>query len=266
MKHKNSVIFLRDWAILIQSLPTNKQLIFWDLFMNYPNKECTDVSILPIWNFVKKQLEKMEEKYNENIVKRNKENGSKGGRPKNNIDNQIYTQTQTNPKNPMGYLETQKTLNVNINDNINENINKKEKKEKIIDPYFKDFKTPPENINKQHFYLAKYFHKVFINFHGENKSLSEWKLNDTINNVRKLIEIDLQPVKRLFAFAHYFENEKSNFWIKNTYSLKNIRTKNKQDIYKYDQLSTIIEDFYSKNINIRNDFDIRYNNFLKLIQ
>lgn len=120
-KNKNSVIYLKDWQILIQSLPDDKRLIFWDLFANYPDCECEDDMVKPIWNFVKKQIENMDEKYQEKVVERNRENGKKGGRPK----NQPITETQENLKNPMGYLETQETLNEkdNENENINDNVN-----------------------------------------------------------------------------------------------------------------------------------------------
>ena len=47
---------------------------------------------------IKQQLDKQYQEYLE-VVKKNRENGLKGGRPK----------TQQNPKNPVGYLETQKT-------------------------------------------------------------------------------------------------------------------------------------------------------------
>ena len=109
---KSSVIFLKDWKPLVQSLPPDKQLIFWDLFINFHSElECEDISVKPIWNFIKSQLVNMENKYNENIVNRNKTNGLKGGRPR----------TQDNPKNPMGLSETQITLNDNEKDNDNEN-------------------------------------------------------------------------------------------------------------------------------------------------
>ncbi len=57
----------------------------------------------------------------ENVCERNKNNGLKGGRPK---------QTQPNPKNPVGYSETQqnptepkKPDNDNVNDNDSNNVN-----------------------------------------------------------------------------------------------------------------------------------------------
>lgn len=118
---KNSVIFLKDWSILIQSLPTEKQLVFWELFMNYnPELICEDISVKPIWNFIQLQLNNMDNKYHETVVERNRINGSKGGRPK----------TQSNPNNPVGLIVTQKTLNENENEKDNEN--KKEKKEVCV--------------------------------------------------------------------------------------------------------------------------------------
>lgn len=186
------------------------------------------------------------------------------------------TDTTTDNSSESLYKLLNNNIILLINNNIslvNENLEKwideynkpKTKKEKIIDTLFKDIKTPPENINKQYFYLAKYFHKVFINYHGENKSLNSWKLNDTINDVRKLVEVDLQPIRRLFAFSHFFENDTSEFWIKNSYSLKSLRKSN-GGIFKYDQLKTQIESFYENNPKILNDYNNRYQNFLKLVE
>jgi len=120
--YKNSIIFLKDWAILVQSLPDDKQLVFWGLFMNYPESKCNDIMVAPVWNFIKKQLDNMNEKYQEKIVERNKLNGKKGGRPKKETDNQQNKETQEKLKNPMGNLETQKTLNENENENENNNV------------------------------------------------------------------------------------------------------------------------------------------------
>ena len=62
----------------------------------------------------------------ENVCERNKNNGLKGGRPK---------QTQPNPKNPVGYSETQtnptepkKPYNNNKNDSDSKNVNKNDNK------------------------------------------------------------------------------------------------------------------------------------------
>jgi hypothetical protein len=146
-QNKTSVIFLKDWSILIQSLPSEKQLVFWSLFMQYHSDlECDDENVKPIWNFIKAQLINMDNKYQENIVNRNKTNGLKGGRPK----------TQDNLNNPMGLLGTQITLNENVN------VNKKDNEKKIFIPpvlsdvqsYFQENGYSLESANKAFNYYA----------------------------------------------------------------------------------------------------------------
>lgn len=120
-KHKNSVIFLKDWKPLIKALPESQQIIFWDLFMMYEcgiNSECNDPIVLPTWTFIKSQLDKFDENYQTKIVERNKENGKKGGRPKGKPK-----ETQHNPNNPVGKTITQITLKENENKNVNDNEN-----------------------------------------------------------------------------------------------------------------------------------------------
>ncbi len=70
--------------------------------------ECERSTVLPVWKFIESQLIKMDRNYQNRIVERNRKNGLKGGRPK----NQLVKETQGNPKNPMGYKETQKTLKI----------------------------------------------------------------------------------------------------------------------------------------------------------
>lgn len=189
-EYKKSILFLKDWAILITSLPEKDQLYFWQLFMMYPDAECESISVKPIWNFIKTQLDNFSEKYNKSIVQRNKENGAKGGRPKKEADNQYNTETQNNPKNPMGYLETQKTLNdnvnvnVNVNDNVNGNVNdfcvfknniselknEKTKKEKKVAP-------KKENIYRS-------FAHLFITF----EEVEKLKLDYDISVIDKILD------------------------------------------------------------------------------
>ena len=98
----SSVIFLKDWSMLIKSLSNENQLYFWSLFMQYEHNldiDCDNEFVLPIWNFVKSQLDKMKEKYFEKTVLTNRNNGKLGGRPKKD-------ETQNNP---MGLNETQIT-------------------------------------------------------------------------------------------------------------------------------------------------------------
>jgi hypothetical protein len=162
-QNKTSVIFLKDWSILIQSLPSEKQLVFWSLFMQYHSDlECDDENVRPIWNFIKAQLINMDNKYQENIVNRNKNNGLKGGRPK----------TQDKPNNPMGFLETQITLNENVN------VNKKDNEKKIFIPptlsdvqsYFQENGYSIESANKAFNYYAS---ANWID--SKNNKIKNWK-------------------------------------------------------------------------------------------
>lgn len=142
-KDDNSVIFLKDWKVLIQSLSSENQLYFWDLFTAYEyesNQECNNDYVKPIWNFVKSQLDNMKEKYISKTVKTNQENGKLGGRPK---------KTQDNPNNPMGYSETQITPKDNNKDNNKE-------KEKDITP------------------TAFNFYKSLISIGAESNIANDW--------------------------------------------------------------------------------------------
>lgn len=108
-----NAIWLKDWNLLVDNLPEDKQLLLFNLFRNYQiDLDCDDIAVKPIWFFIRSQLNNMNEKYEQNIVNRNKINGLRGGRPR----------TQINTENPVGYLETQKTLNNNSNNNSNNNI------------------------------------------------------------------------------------------------------------------------------------------------
>ena len=81
---------------------------------------CIDPMVVPIWTFIKSQLDKFGDNYNQKVVNRNRENGKKGGRPKK------PNTTQRNPENPVGKKETQKTPKKNINKNKNINDTKTE--------------------------------------------------------------------------------------------------------------------------------------------
>ena len=187
MNYKNSVIFIKDWTILVQSLTPDKQLVFWDLFVNYEygkDNICSDLMVFPIWNFIRTQLDKMNEKYNDTIVSRNQKNGKKSsGRPK----KQIVTETQYNPNNPVGISETQKTLNNNnnSNENINDNIN--EFREKVFSFYeydkkmlieFFDYWTEKNKSGKKMRFEEQKFFDI-------KKRLARWKLNQKENFAQK---------------------------------------------------------------------------------
>lgn len=144
-KDDNSVIFLKDWKVLIQSLSPENQLYFWELFTSYQhqsNQECDNDYVKPIWNFVKSQLDNMKEKYISNTVKTNQQNGALGGRPK---------KTQHNPNNPMGFSETQITPKDKDNNNNKDKGNVLSKPKKVF--------SPPSLIEVIEYFTEKGFNK-----------------------------------------------------------------------------------------------------------
>lgn len=162
-KDDNSVIFLKDWKLLIQSLSSENQLYFWDLFTAYEygsNQECNNDYVKPIWNFVKSQLDNMKEKYISKTVKTNQENGKLGGRPK---------KTQDNPNNPMGFSETQ----ITPKDNNKDNNNNKEKENVIPKP--KKVFTPPPLIEVVEYFTEKGFNKESAEKAFNYYEAGDWK-------------------------------------------------------------------------------------------
>lgn len=86
-------------------------------YVNDMNPEITDkitkIAFEPIKHQLKRDLVKWD-----SFRQKQSLNGSKGGRPKKDLDNLA---NKENPKNPSLILESQKSLNVNVNDNVTVN-------------------------------------------------------------------------------------------------------------------------------------------------
>lgn len=99
---KNSFILFQNYREYFEDLTGDeaKELLF--AIFDYEKTRVKPVNLSAkvgcYFLVIKQQLDKQYQEYLE-VVKKNRENGLKGGRPK----------TQQNPKNPVGYLETQKT-------------------------------------------------------------------------------------------------------------------------------------------------------------
>ncbi|WP_347219340.1 DUF6291 domain-containing protein [Chryseobacterium sp.] len=203
MKDKdNGVIFLKDWLLLIDSLSDENKLVFWDYFTSYEFGEdriCENQFVAPTWNFIKKQLDNMRVKYQENVIDRNKKNGAKGGRPRKEtqktesvtVNLMEPSETEINPENPLGILETQKTPNNKDNvkdnskdkDNVNYILLKKESKEENIIKESSEglFDIPPKSEEKkaspkkQKKYFTKIdFKKKLIELGVEEEDADKW--------------------------------------------------------------------------------------------
>jgi hypothetical protein len=131
---KKSMVFYYEWLPLINSLPNEKRLKFYDqIFSKEYNSNENDPHLKGIVDFVLSKKLDNEKKY-EKKINANRENGKLGGRPR-------------NPENPVGLPETQP--NPNDNDNVNDNVN--DKKENIKRKNF----IPP-SLSQVSEYMTKY--------------------------------------------------------------------------------------------------------------
>ena len=107
---KKSMIFYFDWLDAFEFLPAEKWKEMIIHVTNYAQGKATkseDRDINFAFVLMKKAIDRNIEKYHK-TVNRNKENGKKGGRPKHIELTEKPTGLNGNPKNPLGYLETQK--------------------------------------------------------------------------------------------------------------------------------------------------------------
>jgi len=113
---KESFLVYKSFYEPIKGL-SDKQLgkLFRSLFeFQIIGNELVEDDIKMAFSFFKNQMELDEKKY-QTVIERNRHNGANGGRPKNS-----EKETQTNPKNPVGFKEPKKPYNenVNVNDNV----------------------------------------------------------------------------------------------------------------------------------------------------
>jgi hypothetical protein len=142
------------------------------------------------FQFFKNQFRLDDAKYLK-VVNRNKNNGSKGGRPK----------TQDNPKNPVGYLKPKKADNDNDNDNDNDKLLGKLKPRKIqfeesnlFDKIIFKETFPDWSQDKlRHYYDAALRYSIEGNkYVSWELAIKQWERKDKINNV--LVEKPTQKV------------------------------------------------------------------------
>lgn len=125
-----SIIYYRQWAELKRDMPDDIRLRVHDALDAYilgndmPNESDPIYWMFRGWV---QQIEKDKESY-DRLVKRNRENGAKGGRPRKNPKNPLGfedeegEEDEENPKNPKKPLGPKKPFNDNYNDNDNEDL------------------------------------------------------------------------------------------------------------------------------------------------
>lgn len=117
---KETFVFYKSWMEALTDVPDDIRLEVYDCIIEYAFSGKVP-SLKPMakmaFNFIKNDIDRASEKYKK-IVDRNKNNGAKGGRPK----------THTNPKNPVGFSETQENPNEYDNEYDNEHDNEHDNK------------------------------------------------------------------------------------------------------------------------------------------
>lgn len=102
---KETFVFYKSWLNVIQDLPSDVQLEVYQAIAEYAtNGKLTELKPLAkvAFSFIKQDIDRDTERYI-SIVERNRNNGIKGGRPKQPKITQktqvVFSQTQNNPKN-----------------------------------------------------------------------------------------------------------------------------------------------------------------------
>ena len=126
--NKNSFILYTNYYEILNGLEDSEMGAIFRAILRYQaTGEMSDLpaSLKLAFGFIKNQFDLDEKKYDE-FVKKQSENGKKGGRPKNEPEEKenptFFSEPEENPKNPTLFLKTQKSLNENVNVNENENV------------------------------------------------------------------------------------------------------------------------------------------------
>jgi len=239
-----SFILHKDSLLILDELTDEQAGKLFKAISNYQNGIETDLDFGLRMAFApfKNQFVRDLEKYNEKC-ERNKSNGNKGGRPKKDVEN---TETETNPKNPVGYFETEKTQmnpknpnepynnsNNNSNNNIyieNQNLTDTDKQLEAFNSILntnpeikKDFEELPKPLNIDRDYYKLFIEKwneYVLKFTDRKTGISEL----TPNEKSQLKSIN-RPIKEISEglFILFSQNDKETLpqcWTRPTHFLK----------------------------------------------
>ncbi|WP_454060117.1 DUF6291 domain-containing protein [Elizabethkingia ursingii] len=144
---RESFIFYGSWVEAVRDLPNEVRLEIYDGIMEYAiSGKCPDFKPMAkiAFNFIKNDIDRANQKYEERI-RVNRENGSKGGRPKKPKETQ---------NNPLVFSETQQNPNKNDNEYDNDILLEKESKgveikESVLEEILDTDKHPDEDLSKK---------------------------------------------------------------------------------------------------------------------
>lgn len=131
--------------------------------------------------------------------------------------------------------------------------------------------SPPIGVDPLHFYIAKGFHKVFIEHNPNAKHLKEATVNDWVRTSRLIIEKDKTSIDRLLAIKWYFElgikktKGIDTFYLGTISSISAFRGKNKIGEYKIDNIFKIVFKWLEKDSSRHSEVFKRKDNLLELV-
>lgn len=109
MADKKTFVMYKSWKDLFVNLPKDMAGELIQAVFCYQDGEKVNIenpALSAIFTMIQGKMSEDEEKY-QNKVKANQENGKLGGRPKTQSVNSINEETKNNPKNPVGFSETE---------------------------------------------------------------------------------------------------------------------------------------------------------------
>jgi len=183
-------------------------------YVNGMNPEASDRLTKISFEPIKQQLIRDNEKYDA-IVLRNRNNGAKGGRPK------------EEPKKPSGLFGNPKNPNKPDNDNDNDTVNDNKDKNDYKNMLLSEIDISELTmINNDYFEIAKSFQSLIrsniLASGGNDKNIKNAKGKE-IDTIRLLIETDKFTIDDCRSVYVYLQ--KDDFWKKNILSISKLREK-----------------------------------------
>ena len=224
MSNKKSFILYNDFQSTLDKLTDEQAGKLLKKIFSYVNEIDIKSDIITdlVFEPIKQHLIRNRVKY-DNIVKRNKENGKKGGRPKKNPKNPLGTLvTQTNPSKP----KKADSVSVSVSDSVSDNIDNK-KKNYFIGNDISDSEFPTL-LEYQNYYL-----KYANNYYSKDFPISTIKCNSQAENGYvywkgqkwKRKKGMIKSIKKTIETAVRKENVKLKDWeITNAQKLDNTQT------------------------------------------
>lgn len=218
-----TLVLMKDWKPLINALPESDRCYFFDLLFEYEHgveQVCDRPMVYPVWTFVRSQLDKMKEKYNETCeVKRN--NGLKGGRPR-NLDKPKETE-----KNLMVILETKKSSNDNDNNKDNGNDKENDNNKSLVGnlPTEKVSKPKQEKISAKYFVECRDLYFKFVNAKFNIDPLFKAKDGIALSELLNILEKRARDKDPNIDYTLEFCINKFTFFLNTAYKIEFIKDK-----------------------------------------